>query len=105
MAITLHDAFVVPLYCGEIGIPMFGMEMLRSLGHADGELATRVAAQAEVYRNNGPQVGARIVDVEGMLRAHGLAVPPRPNAPIAPSGIVGPVASSTAFAAASLHFR
>ena len=79
MALTLRDAFIVPLYCGEIGIPMFGMQMLRSLGAVDGALAERVAAQTEIYRGNGPQVSEEIVEVERVLAAHQLAVPARPN--------------------------
>lgn len=79
MPLSLHDAFVVPLYCGEVGIPMFGMQMLNSLGAVSGELGQRVDEQRAVYQSNGASVGNQIVEVERILTAAQLAVPPRPN--------------------------
>jgi hypothetical protein len=79
MALTLRDAFIVPLYCGEIGIPMFAMQMVNSLGTVEGELAARVAAQRDVYRGNGSRVSEQIVEIERILVANKLAVPARPN--------------------------
>jgi len=79
MPLSLHDAFVVPLYCGEVGIPMFGMQMLNSLGLVSGELGQRVGEQRAVYQNNGPHVGNQIVEIERILSAAQLPVPARPN--------------------------
>jgi hypothetical protein len=79
MGVTLHDAFLVPLHCGEVGIPMAGMDLLASLGPQHGELAARIAAQAHVFRGNGPRVGEQIIEVERILDHYALTLPPRPN--------------------------
>jgi hypothetical protein len=79
MPLSLHDAFVVPLYCGEVGIPMFGMQMLNSLGVVSGELGQRVGELRAVYQNNGANVGGQIVEVERILAGAQLPVPARPN--------------------------
>ncbi len=79
VTVTAADAFELTLLATEIGTPMGGMQLLTSLGTADGELAVRIAAQQGAYAALGPAVGAKIVDVEARLQRSRLPVPARPN--------------------------
>jgi hypothetical protein len=79
MALTLLDAFLIPLLGAEIGIPMMGVQLLEGLGPVEEPLRAHVAAQVAAYRGTGPQVATQIAEVERLLAKHGLAVPTRPN--------------------------
>jgi hypothetical protein len=74
------DALMVPLTCGDIGIPISGYKFLSTLGPVQGPLAERVATYQEMYRSKGtPFVAQQIADVEGRLGRYGLAIPPLPK--------------------------
>jgi len=79
MPLTLADAFLIPLFAGEIGIPFEGMELMSSLGAQEPPLRDAVAAYQGAYRQTGARVGAQVLDVELRLTRSGLAVPSRPN--------------------------
>lgn len=81
--LTLLDAFMIPLICTDVGIPIAGFKMLSSLGTVQGQLAARVEKYADIYRRSGgPFVEQQIQDVEGRLTKYGLAIPPLPQGTI-----------------------
>lgn len=81
--LTLLDAFMIPLICTDVGIPIAGFKMLSSLGPVQGPLAPRVEKYIDIYRRSGgPFVAQQISDVEGRLTKYGLAIPPLPQGTI-----------------------
>ena len=78
--LTPLDAFMIPLMCTDVGIPISGFKMLSSLVPLQGPLATRVEKYTEIYRRSGgPFVAQQISDIEGRLTKYGLAIPPLPQ--------------------------
>ncbi|HLY59237.1 MAG TPA: hypothetical protein VKV95_00580 [Terriglobia bacterium] len=83
LRLTPLDAFMFPLICIDVGIPIAGFKMLSSLGPAQGPLAARVEKYVNIYRQSGgPFVAQQISDAEGRLSKYGLAIPPLPQGTI-----------------------
>src|SRR5574342_539319 len=79
MPISPADAFLIPLFAGEVGIPLIGMHMLSTIEPAEGDaLATRLAAQADAFRAKGPEVARQIAEVARLLARAGLVAAPPP---------------------------
>lgn len=83
LRLTPLDAFMIPLICTDVGIPIASFKMLSSLGPVQGPLAPRVEKYIDIYRRSGgPFVAQQISDVEGRLTKYGLAIPPLPQGTI-----------------------
>lgn len=78
--ISPQDAFLTTLQTGEVGVPYLGLEFTDvALMTSTPALEQHIAKQQHGYRAVGPQLGARIVEIEERLRRNQLPVPPRPN--------------------------
>lgn len=77
---TSQDALLLMLEIAEVGVPFVGMQTLSSFREgATPELAERITAQEDTFRERGVTVGRQIVAVEARLVRGGLPLPPRPE--------------------------